>query len=106
MKEGTVPVPPYRPCALSDDDGLPVRGLSHRGSHSGGSEIPVERFARNGAFPVKIIVFSFDAGIVSTLFLWCDECHRPKTGRPCGGLATKKNSLPAVSWRGPEAGVL
>jgi hypothetical protein len=31
MEEGTVPVPPYRPCAYSDDDVLPVLGLSHSG---------------------------------------------------------------------------
>jgi hypothetical protein len=40
MKEGTVPVPPYRP-ELGDDDVVPVRGLSHWGSHSGGGETPV-----------------------------------------------------------------
>jgi hypothetical protein len=37
MREGTVPVPPYRPCAYCDDDVLPVRGIS-RGSQSGGGE--------------------------------------------------------------------
>jgi len=31
MKERTVPVPPDRPCAYSDDDELPVRELSHSG---------------------------------------------------------------------------
>ena len=37
MKEGTVPVPLYRPCAESDDDELPVQELSHLGGrHSGG----------------------------------------------------------------------
>ena len=35
-----MPVPPFRP-ALSDDDVLPVRELSHRGSHSSGVETPV-----------------------------------------------------------------
>jgi len=29
MKEGTVPVPSYRPGAESDDDVLPVQELSH-----------------------------------------------------------------------------
>ncbi len=29
MTEGTVPVPPDRPCADCDDDVLPVRGVSH-----------------------------------------------------------------------------
>jgi hypothetical protein len=31
MKERTVPVPPDRPCAYSDDDELPVRELSYSG---------------------------------------------------------------------------
>ena len=51
--EGTVPVPPNRPCAERDSDVLPVRGLSHfRGSHSGGGETPmsvqlgIEHFSR------------------------------------------------------------
>jgi len=37
MTDGIVPVPPYRSW-LIDDDVAPVRGLSHRGSHSGGGE--------------------------------------------------------------------
>jgi len=35
-----VPAPHTAP-ALSDDDVVPVRGLSHRGSHSNGGETPV-----------------------------------------------------------------
>ena len=35
MKEGIVPSPHSAP-ALSEDGVAPVRGLSHRGSHSGG----------------------------------------------------------------------
>jgi hypothetical protein len=31
MMEGTVPVPPYCPCALSDDDVIPVQVVSHLG---------------------------------------------------------------------------
>ena len=53
IAEGTVPVPPNRPCAERDSDVLPVRGLSHfRGSHSGGGETPlsvqlgIEHFSR------------------------------------------------------------
>jgi len=57
-------------------------------------------------FPLKIVAFSFDAGIVSTLFIWCDECRRPKTGRPRGGSVIKMTPLPAVPRRGPEEGVL
>ena len=40
MKEGTVPVPPYRP-ALGDDDVVPVRPIANGGSHSGGGETPM-----------------------------------------------------------------
>jgi len=54
---------------------------------------------------MKIVVSSFDAGIVITLFIWYDECHRPQTGHPLGGSITK-TPLPAVLRRGPEAGVL
>jgi hypothetical protein len=53
MSEVTVPVPPYRHCAFSDDDVLPFRGLSHSGSQSNGHETPVQRLACHGAFPVK-----------------------------------------------------
>ena len=35
-----MPVPHTAP-ALSDDDVVPVWGLSHRGSHSGGGETPM-----------------------------------------------------------------
>ena len=46
MTEGTVPVPPYRPCARrSDDDVFPVQRVSHAGEPSGWGEIPVERLA-------------------------------------------------------------
>ena len=40
MKEETVPVPHSVP-ALSDDDVLPIRGLSHWESHIGRGEIPL-----------------------------------------------------------------
>jgi hypothetical protein len=33
MKEGTVPVPLYCPCAESDDNVLPVQMVSHWGEH-------------------------------------------------------------------------
>ena len=28
-------------------------------------------------FPAKIVVFSYDAGIVTPLFIWCDEYRCP-----------------------------
>jgi hypothetical protein len=41
MKEGTVPVPPYRPCAESADDVLPVHVASHfRGAEAAGVKPP------------------------------------------------------------------
>jgi hypothetical protein len=41
MKEGTVPVPPYRPCAEREGGVLPVQVLSHLGGNLGsGCEIP------------------------------------------------------------------
>ena len=55
---------------------------------------------------MKIIAFSFDAAIVSTLFLWCDECRRPRRGAPAADWRVKNTLLPAVPRRGPEAGVL
>jgi hypothetical protein len=42
MKEGTVPVYPYRPCAYADGAVLYVQELSHFwGSRSGGGETPM-----------------------------------------------------------------
>jgi len=38
---------PHATPALSDDDGAPVRELSHRGSHSSGGETPFPRLACN-----------------------------------------------------------
>jgi hypothetical protein len=46
MKEGTVSVLTYRPCAESDDNVVPVQELSHfGGSRSGGGETPSECLA-------------------------------------------------------------
>jgi hypothetical protein len=40
MTEGTVPVPPNRPCAECDDDVLPPGGIAFKVCHSSGDEIP------------------------------------------------------------------
>ena len=40
------------------------------------------------AFSYSIVLFRYDAGIVTPLSFWYDECRRPKTGHPSGGLAT------------------
>jgi hypothetical protein len=39
MKEGTVPVPPYRP-ALGDGDGVPVRPIANGGTIAAGVKPP------------------------------------------------------------------
>jgi hypothetical protein len=77
------------------------------GSQSGRGETPVERSDCYRAFPMKIIVSGFDAEIVSTLIIWCDECRRSKTGLPVRRINTySKIPLPAVPRRCPESGVL
>jgi len=45
---------PHTAPALNDDDGAPVRDLSHWGSHSGGCETPFQRLAGDWAFPLKM----------------------------------------------------
>jgi hypothetical protein len=54
MTEGTVPVP-YTTPALSEDDGAPVRGLSHRGATAAGVKalermLLIEHFSRVDSF--------------------------------------------------------
>ena len=31
---------------------------------------------------MKIVVFRYDAGIVTTLSIWYDDCRRPRRGTP------------------------
>jgi hypothetical protein len=45
MTEGTAPVPPYRSCANSDDEVLPIQRVSHAGELQRRGETPVERLA-------------------------------------------------------------
>ena len=51
---------------------------------------------------MKIVVFSYEAGIATTLFVWYDEYRRPR-GR---SVTKKKTPLPTVPRRGPEVGVI
>jgi len=44
MEEGTVPIPPYRPCAESDDDVLPVQEVSHLGGAEAAGVKPPRAF--------------------------------------------------------------
>jgi len=46
MKEGTVPVPSYDPCANSDGDVLPVQGYCIREATAAGVT-PHERYNKN-----------------------------------------------------------
>ena len=59
-----MPVPPYRPCAESDDDVVPVQDVSrYEGSQSGGGEIPVERSGSLKTVAVKFFLFRYYHGI-------------------------------------------
>ena len=55
---------------------------------------------------MKIVVFSYDAEIITPLFMWYDECRRPRRGTPRRINTYSKNTLPSVPRRGPEEGVL
>jgi len=45
---------------------------------------------------MKIVVFRYDAEIVTTLFVGYDECRRTRRGFLCGGSVTKmQKKLPA-----------
>ena len=86
MTEGTVPVPPYLP-ALYDSSVLPVQVVSHfGGAEAVGSEplMSVQVFFTflQSRFPMKIVVFRFDAGIVTLLSISYDERRRPRRGAP------------------------
>jgi hypothetical protein len=46
MKEGgDMSLSPIAAPALSDDDAVPAREVSHRGSHNGGGETPLRAFS-------------------------------------------------------------
>ena len=61
--KGTVPAPPFGPCAQRDDNVIPVHAVSHFGwgSRSGGGETPVSvqlvisHFSRAGKKPAQRI---------------------------------------------------
>ena len=106
MMEGTVSVPPYRTCAYSDDDVLPVRWLSHSGKPQRRGWNPRECLDCHWAFSMKIVVFEYDVEIVTTLSISYDVCRRPRRGAPAADRWLQKNSLPAVPRRGPEVGFL
>jgi hypothetical protein len=77
MQEGPClsPMLPLR--SSSDDDVITVRGLSHTVEPKRLGCNPRERLAYYCAFPLKIVVFSYDAEILTPLFIWYDECRRP-----------------------------
>jgi len=63
---------------------------------------------RATGFPMKNIVFRYNAGIVTNPSISYDDYRRPRWGAPAadGRIKIVKNSLPALPRRGPEAGVL
>jgi hypothetical protein len=42
---------------------------------------------------MKIVLFSYDAGIVTAQIIGHDECHRPKTEHSCGRSVTNQKKL-------------
>ena len=57
-------------------------------------------------FLMKIVLFSYDAGIAIPLSIRYDDCRRPPRGAPAADWRVKNTPLPAVPRKGPEAGVL
>ena len=59
-------------------------------------------------FSMKIVVFRYYVGIVTTLSIWYGECRYPRRGSPVADrwLKIQKNSQPAVPRRGLEAGFI
>ena len=76
---------------------VPGRVVSHcGGSYNGRGGTSLVCFACHFAFRMKIVVISFDAGIVNTLFIWCDTCRRPRRDAPAADrkLKIQKNPFP------------
>ena len=73
-----MPVPPYRPCAESDDDVVPVQEVLHYGaSQSGGGENPVER---SGS--LKTVSANFFYSDITTVSIIYNDYRRPRRGAP------------------------
>jgi hypothetical protein len=107
MKEETVPVPPYHP-ALSDDDVVPLRGLSHfLGSTKRKDWNPPERSSFFFALPLKIVVFRLMQWLLPIYPSGTMIAAPPRRDAPAADrwLKFNKNSLPAVPRKGPETGV-
>ena len=104
MTEGTWTCPPIPPLRLSLWWCIPVQELSQfGGAQSGGGWNPDERLAGDWAFPMKIILFRYDAEIVTTLSISYDDCRRPRRGAPAANrwLKIQKNSLPSRASQRP-----
>ena len=73
-----MPVPPYRPCAVSDDNVVPVLEVSrYEGSQSGGGKTPVE--CSGSLKTVSVKFFYSDITTVSIIY---DDYRRPRRGAP------------------------
>ena len=68
---------------------------------------PRERLACNWAFPMKIVLFRYETGMVTTLSLRYDDCRRLRRDAPAADrwAKFKTTPCPAVPRRGPKAGV-
>ena len=92
MTEGTVPVPHTAP-ALSDDDIVPVRGVSYRGATAAGVK-PRRAFGLLLSISYENIISSFDKGIVILLSISYDERRRPRRDTPAADREIQKTSYP------------
>jgi len=107
MTEGTVPVPPGRPCAR-DSDVIPVPGgIACWGKHKARGVNPDQAFSSLLSISCENCIIQIGCKDCYPSLSWYDECRRPKTGHPRGGSATKtkKNPLPPVLRRGFETGI-
>jgi len=88
-----------------------IRNCRYRGTApAAGAGATLPEFPRALSYPMssmKIVLFRYDARIVTPLSLSYYK-YRTSNGASCAADrgTTKKISLPAVSRRGPEAGVL
>ena len=107
MTEGTVPVPPGRPCAR-DSDVIPVPGgIACWGKHKARGVNPDQAFSSLLSIFCENCIIQIGCKDCYPSLSWYDECRRPKTGHPRGGSATKtkKNPIPPVLRRDFETGI-
>jgi hypothetical protein len=66
--------------------------VKEKSNHSGSPSQFPRQLKKPRGFLMKIKISGFDEEIVSTLFIWCDECRRPRRGTPTADQYLFKNS--------------